>query len=233
MSGAYSNVFGDCVDLEQDNRLKCDRRPPRTVRRTGAVSVLLGLLCLILLAVILGLVAQNFSAITYWSQHQISRHEFENLTSRWNELQMRDNLPERKRQSPDLCSTEWLEINNKCYYISAEGVTKSWPDSKQDCEQRGGRLVIISAKSEMKFFSLLRGNAWIGLSDRENEGRWMWEDGTSFKNPKWWTEGEPNDANENEDCAHLNRVSNLVGLNDNECNALFSYICEAKPMSQA
>uniref|UniRef100_A0A4W6EHQ6 C-type lectin domain-containing protein n=1 Tax=Lates calcarifer TaxID=8187 RepID=A0A4W6EHQ6_LATCA len=58
------------------------------------------------------------------------------------------------------------------YYISS--TTKSWPNSRNDCLQRGADLVIINSKEEQEFMRRLEGRTWIGLTDRETEGTWRW-----------------------------------------------------------
>lgn len=66
-------------------------------------------------------------------------------------------------------------------------------------------------------------NDWIGLSDAEVEGTFVWTDGST---PRFtaWAEGEPNDSGGLEDCAEMDVVSGL--WNDVACDATRGFICE-------
>lgn len=198
-------------------------------RRSLAAGVCLGLLCFILLAVILALVAHNYGVISSWSQHQMSPNETENLTSVVMQLEARFNnftaTKKETRGQTALCPLKWIEINRECLYICPKGVSKSWPDSKKDCEERGGRLVTVKTRLKLKVLGLIYEHIWIGLSDRKTEGIWKWEDGTDLLTD-FWMDDEPNNHEENEDCAHLSVKGETIGFNDNSCSRAFPYICE-------
>ncbi|KAJ8358042.1 hypothetical protein AAFF_G00041000 [Aldrovandia affinis] len=91
------------------------------------------------------------------------------------------------------CPEGWELSNSKCYYFSTEG--KSWNDSRSDCLKQGADLVIIESKEEQDFISKHRrgGFYWIGLSDSETEGTFLWVDGTPLQEDKaFWARGQPN-----------------------------------------
>ena len=76
--------------------------------------------------------------------------------------------------------------------------------------------------------------AWTGLSDKENEGEFVWTDGTApdYKN---WAAEQPNDEDNKQDCAEIvNGVFWPGGLpqiglwNDFQCHQKLMYICEKK-----
>lgn len=228
MSGAYASVIED--KLEMDSKMNNGGRNLKSGRRFGAAGVCLGLLCFILLVVILALVAHNHNAISSWNQHQMRPNENENLTATVMQLQERfNNFTETRKETRGKtgpCPLRWIEVNRECLYISPKGVSKSWPNSKKDCEDRGGRLVTIKTRLKLQALSLFYSHAWIGLSDREAEGSWKWEDGTGLESG-FWMKDEPNNHDDNEDCAHLSVESEAVGFNDNNCGKAFPYICEA------
>ena len=76
-------------------------------------------------------------------------------------------------------------------------------------------------------------DAWIGLSDIETEGQFVFVDGVSSTNENTgWAPGEPNDVGKNEDCAHLhlsdpNHPINTA--NDYPCSRNAFALCE-KPI---
>ncbi|KAA0721799.1 Collectin-10 Collectin-1 [Triplophysa tibetana] len=76
-----------------------------------------------------------------------------------------------------------LMKNTSGYFITNE--EKSWTDSRQFCRDRGGDLVIINTEEEQKYISsIVKGRAWIGLSDIEKEGNMTWVDNTPLNKGK-------------------------------------------------
>ncbi|KAJ8362116.1 hypothetical protein AAFF_G00395360, partial [Aldrovandia affinis] len=122
-----------------------------------------------------------------------------NDAERYKDNQYQLNVDERVCRP---CPEGWELSNSKCYYFSTE--TKSWDASRSDCLKQGADLVIIESKEEQDFISKYRGNgfgSWIGLSDSETEGTWLWVDGTPLQEDKaFWGMGQPNDPDESADC---------------------------------
>ncbi|KAK7887209.1 hypothetical protein WMY93_026830 [Mugilogobius chulae] len=215
MSEPYSNVLEECK-MEYEDKMNNDIKQ-YSRKRAGinkkAIWYFLGALAFILLVVIIIIVARHFMEFSSWKASQQSPYEFNSLSQR---------TMEKTRTGP--CpSLDWLQVNGECFYISPKGVTKAWALSKKDCESRGGHLVTVKNWSKLELLIMFREEAWIGLSDKAKEGTWMWEDGTHFNESDLWMEGEPNDAEGKEDCAHLS----TGGLNDILCRRAFPYICES------
>ncbi|XP_036401415.1 C-type lectin domain family 10 member A-like [Megalops cyprinoides] len=87
------------------------------------------------------------------------------------------------------CDSGWRKFEGKCYFFSTE--KKNWMQSRDYCISKGAHLVIINSKQEQTFVNPPGYEThWIGLSDRETEGRWMWVDNTPLstteKHP-WYT----------------------------------------------
>ncbi|KAJ8343138.1 hypothetical protein AAFF_G00248780 [Aldrovandia affinis] len=82
------------------------------------------------------------------------------------------------------CPEGWEQRNSTCYYFSTE--RKSWNASRSACLKQGADLVIIESEEEQDFISKhTRGDGyWIGLSDSETEGTWLWVDGTPLQKDK-------------------------------------------------
>jgi len=105
------------------------------------------------------------------------------------------------------------------------------------CTKKGGKLAEIRTEAEMDairtFLYDVGSNHdnyyWIGLTDEETEGTFVWT--STGKEPKYtyWNYGEPNvDEDENEeDCVHLETYWNDRTWNDQSCNALYIHaLCQ-------
>ncbi|XP_056227452.1 CD209 antigen-like protein E [Seriola aureovittata] len=123
------------------------------------------------------------------------------------------------------CPQSWLMFGSSCYYISSQ--RKSWDDSRQDCVQRNADLVIINSRQEQNFLTGFTAVAWIGMTDREVEGTWIWVDGTPVdKDSLLWAPGQPDGSSGGEDCGDLRTMINFIGLNDLKCSTRNQWICE-------
>ncbi|CAL9705463.1 unnamed protein product [Knipowitschia caucasica] len=231
MSGAYSSVSDKCI-LDVDHTMNLRRSSGRRFKpNTAGVGLFLGILCFIMLVAILILVILNFSEL---SSHD-SYHQRPEEADRLEFLQQQiNNLTEKtektKNTTAGFCSSsDWIEVNRKCFYIAPFGVTRSWEKSRDDCRDRGGRLVTIQNRAKLLLLGRFYRRAWIGLSDRGIEGTWEWEDGTPLvgqTSSELWVDGEPNDADEREDCVQLTVESKKIGFNDMTCSTPYPYICE-------
>ena len=109
----------------------------------------------------------------------------------------------------------------------------SWQKSRDNCKRHGAELVSILSSSEADFIYQQMGvlgnfGFWIGLYRNKKTGDlkegWVWSDGNNFTNPQQWSPGEPNNLNDNEDCAEC--LSTNMKWNDNSCSKSISSICK-------
>uniref|UniRef100_A0A672RND0 Si:ch211-232p21.6 n=1 Tax=Sinocyclocheilus grahami TaxID=75366 RepID=A0A672RND0_SINGR len=91
----------------------------------------------------------------------------------------------------NLCLPEkWVQDKGRFYVFSND--TKDWNSSRQCCQDLGGDLVIINSSEEQEFLAqqIVTFNAlvlhWIGLTDRQTEGVWLWVDNTPLNNNVSW-----------------------------------------------
>ncbi|XP_032422675.1 asialoglycoprotein receptor 1-like [Xiphophorus hellerii] len=127
------------------------------------------------------------------------------------------------------CPGDWLKFNCSCYQISGNG---SWDEGREDCMRKGGDLVVINDPEEQNFLAKYEQEAWIGLSDRETEGSWLWVDGTALSFMSWGINQPDNGGGDplwgEEDCAHITQFDGAQ-WNDMSCNATKWWICEKIP----
>ena len=120
---------------------------------------------------------------------------------------------------------------------------KSWEEAEASCEEKEGNLVKIESKEEntfllQEFLIIPDGEenieAWTGLTDKEEEGKFVWTDGqTPSSACTKWADEQPNDEDGEQDCAEIaNGVfwpggEPQIGLwNDFQCDSELNYICE-------
>jgi hypothetical protein len=116
-----------------------------------------------------------------------------------------------------------LHVGTASAYLFCES-TRTFGEARAFCEGLQGRLLIIESEEENTFIvGHMTGSAFIGLSDLETEGTFLWIDGSA---PSWapWAEGEPNDSGGVEDCGGLYADSGL--WNDFNCDTPRAFWCE-------
>lgn len=91
------------------------------------------------------------------------------------------------------------------YYEVLNNGISSWDAAEEYCESLGGHLATLTSREENDHvFQIMRDSgytsAYFGLTDKDNEGTWVWVTGepVSYTN---WHSGEPNHENSNEDYA--------------------------------
>ncbi|XP_045079579.1 C-type lectin domain family 4 member E-like isoform X2 [Coregonus clupeaformis] len=193
-------------------------------------TISLGLLCVLLLITIISLSVHYDEPYNELSRLQTS---YNNLTEE--KLQLQRTVSEQEKKISELgpCPDGWRRIRCSCYYLSNN--SKTWSESRQDCRERGADLVIINSREEQKFLNKLGEKMyfWIGLTDSEKEGSWKWVDGTTPTTTQFWREGEPNNAQGDENCAVFNSFSdnlgNIQSWNDQPCSLLIHWVCNYTP----
>jgi hypothetical protein len=82
-------------------------------------------------------------------------------------------------------------IVNRHYYLYVEQRLK-WKNASDYCQKSGGYLATIQDDAENRFlYKLTYGDAWLGATDRDKEGTWVWVSGETWKYTNW-DKSEPN-----------------------------------------
>uniref|UniRef100_A0A3B3V7Q4 C-type lectin domain-containing protein n=1 Tax=Poecilia latipinna TaxID=48699 RepID=A0A3B3V7Q4_9TELE len=133
---------------------------------------------------------------------------------------------------------EWEKYQGSLYYFSSQ--MSSWNKSRRSCTDLGSDLVKIDSREEQVFLeSRLRDlmenqydKFWIGLTDSEEEGKWLWVDGSPL-NKSFWMSWEPDDwkvtYSAGEDCAAFGIkevADDLIRWFDQFCGLPRRSICE-------
>jgi hypothetical protein len=107
--------------------------------------------------------------------------------------------------------------------------SRTWPKARTFCADRGMHLVTLADEAEEQWvldeaYKHHEGNWAIGLNDQDEEGTFVWVDGTPL-NYTNWRGGEPNNTG-GEDCVEANKN----GWNDVGCErSKWPFICESNP----
>ncbi|XP_035686690.1 uncharacterized protein LOC118422928 isoform X2 [Branchiostoma floridae] len=128
--------------------------------------------------------------------------------------------------TPTVCPISgYIRLRGACYKFFAE--PKTYEDARQRCAEDGGLLAMPKDRATNRFVTNHhRGSSWLGLTDINREGRWVYEDGQLLKSSGYssWARGEPNDADYIEDCAEF--TPTRAFWNDAPCNSSKPFTCQ-------
>ncbi|XP_033120522.1 adhesion G protein-coupled receptor L3-like isoform X2 [Anneissia japonica] len=128
---------------------------------------------------------------------------------------------------------EWRMFEGKCYNLYQESLT--WYEAEKRCKIYGADLVLLKNEKLNDFAVNLAASIsssirfiWMGLTDRETEGEFKWNDGTDLVYNNWGSV-EPNnrgtDFQPNADCVLL-YINGMTGeWKDKSCEETLFYMC--------
>ena len=139
------------------------------------------------------------------------------------------------------CPSGWHRILDSCIWLS--GDQKDFDSAQQQCAQlvHNGRLFEPKNRLQNDLVSTLvkslqPSNAWIGITDRQSEGRFEYLSSGKEASFTGWSPGNPDDYQGRQDCALFwfqwrhngNNVddSRLGKWDDDDCDSRFHYVCE-------
>ncbi|XP_066518027.1 CD209 antigen-like protein C [Hoplias malabaricus] len=153
-------------------------------------------------------------------------NSYQNLTEEVDQLKSiyKNMVKERDELKSSFQNLKCMSFGSSNYYLFNN--KKSWSEARQECRNKGADLLIISSKEEQEFFKKQDVHAWLGLTDAEEEGEWKWVNG-SLMTTTFWKGGEPNNANQGEDCAVFTPSTDPLNTwNDMPCTESEKWICE-------
>ncbi|XP_060561845.1 perlucin-like protein [Ruditapes philippinarum] len=127
------------------------------------------------------------------------------------------------------CPNGWLIHDGNCYHFSHD--VESWTGAYSMCKILGGQLLEINGAAENQFVSsqvkISGRDYWIGLSDVNEEGSWIWMTSMAKLSYSNWSPGEPTATNVNHDIENCVMIYKTNGMwNDLACLHTNFYICE-------
>ncbi len=113
----------------------------------------------------------------------------------------------------------WTGNRHEYAVVSSYGI--SWHAASEAAELQGWYLATIGSEAENDFVKSLLGmrpnlsQYWLGATDEDSEGEFLWVDGTAFSYTNWFA-GEPNNGYglSEEDFLAMDLHSGTWGWND-------------------
>ncbi|XP_041933144.1 C-type lectin domain family 6 member A-like isoform X3 [Alosa sapidissima] len=144
------------------------------------------------------------------------------------------------------CNDGWEAHGRQCYFFSTESLI--WTRSQEECVHKKSHLAIINDEKEQKLLMEIIASKmqeaedkfWIGLNDKQTEGKWLWVDNTPLTNKGFWLnrhepdnwKGKNNEYPNGEDCVRMGEINfipnSAEGWVDTACERKFKFICEAE-----
>ncbi|KAJ4919241.1 hypothetical protein JOQ06_026250 [Pogonophryne albipinna] len=191
-------------------------------RRFQHLACCLGILCVILLGVIIG-VCVYLQVLSKLNQELETKKN--NLTQQIQNMETnRNELDINKKCQP--CQKGWNLSEPSCYAFNDAPypVWKTWEEAQEDCKGKNSDLAVAHDSEEKEAINTNSFGVygfWIGL--RVEDGKWKWVDGSDLTDSSWIAAPDPVDGL----CAVLYR-GKWVSVS---CGKKQQWICQKKDLS--
>ncbi|XP_074479551.1 ladderlectin-like [Sebastes fasciatus] len=135
-----------------------------------------------------------------------------------------------KRSLP--CPTNWTEWSGHCFLYVPNRM--KWADAERYCQDYGGNLPSVHNLDEYNFIQSVilsvtkkYPEAWLGGTDAQEEGLWLWIDGKPFMYD-YWDRGQPDNNYGNGHCLVMN-YSARRKFDDQPCYVAKPFVCAREP----
>ena len=127
------------------------------------------------------------------------------------------------------CPSGWSVFNVSCYKLSSNVNKQTFSGAVSSCKATpNAYLVEIQSPTENGFVAgLLSDDLWIGYSDQQHEGTWLWNSTGVVGSYTNWHKNEPNNAKGNQDCALIwGYYNGRTTWDDRQCDYQLRFVCE-------
>ncbi|XP_061597411.1 CD209 antigen-like protein A [Cololabis saira] len=219
------------VQSQEEGRQTWKHRALQKIPVRGA-TLCRGVLCTVVLVVVVILFIYALHVTLEVNQ---LRTKLKDITSDKDELQreynqLNNTYNRQKNELDGECHEGWRRFGSSLYRKFTE--SKTWSESRKECEERGADLVIINSKEEQDFVGRLYTNetSWIGLkaewSTSKEEYEWKWVDGSPLTTMFWVAAQSPHQHNKREHAAVC--CTNEGKWKYSYYTSNYNWICEKK-----
>ena len=144
------------------------------------------------------------------------------------------NAPERILCLRQTCRRFMISAMKHGYVLGPNGLyfkvfnhKVSWTKAQANCEAKNGSLAILNSPDLVQFSMEVLGEtrAWIGATDTEVEGKWMWMTGQKVQHPQKY---DMRYDMANQDCGSIKDGVLLDHYCDKPVMPITKYFCEFK-----
>merc|ERR1712096_250924 len=100
-------------------------------------------------------------------------------------------------------------------------------DAQEDCKALGGFVAEPRSASIYSYLKTKGRHIWLGLSDNETEGTWLWQSDNAAVSWNDWPSSEPG-TNIAKNCAYYS--TSYLKWFSRACSNEYYYICQAEKL---